>query len=611
MLWATDPDGSCSYISRGWYEFTGQVDPEGLGFGWIEAVHPDDREATRAAFLAASERREPFSVDYRIRCRHDGSYCWAIDAGRPRLGPDGEFLGMVGSVIDITPRKQAEQALREGEERFRTLADNIAQLAWMADDSGAISWYNKRWFDYTGTTFEAMKGWGWQAVHHPDHLDRVVARFRSCVEAGIPWEDTFPLRGANGEYCWFLSRAFPIHDAEGRVRLWFGTNTDITEQREAEQALRDADRRKNEFLAMLAHELRNPLAATRAGLAELRAPAAEPDALMAMLDRQTAHLARMIDDLLEVARVRQGKVRLRTGPTRLADVVASAAAAVAEQLREHRQELAVDLPDDLPPLQADPMRLEQVVVNLLNNAAKYSSPGGRIDLSARVEGKAVALSVRDRGVGMAPEVLRRAFDLFEQGDRSAARTEGGLGIGLTMARMLVEQHGGRLSASSPGPGLGSTFVVHLPFTDTPASALPANPPAPAADADADADTPAQSRRILLIDDNLDLARATSRLLSLRGHKIRTAPDGPSGLELARSDFDPEIILLDLGLPGMDGFRVAELLRADPPRLPLTIIAVSGYGSARDRERTRLAGFNHHLTKPVEFADLLPLIADAP
>jgi len=252
MLWVTNPQGVCTFQSRAWYNYTGQEEASALGTGWLSAVHPDDRDGVTEVFRTANIQRQPFSFDYRLR-RFDGEYRWAIDAGHPRFDSAGAFLGYIGSVIDIHDRKQAEDALRDSEEKFRNMADNMSQFAWMTDANGWIFWYNRRWFEYTGTTLADMQGWGWTKVHHPDHLDRVVAKFCTALRTGEPWEDTFPLRGRDGQFRWFLSRAMPIRDEEGQIIRWFGTNTDITERKEAEQQLRFV-------MAELNHRVKNTLA---------------------------------------------------------------------------------------------------------------------------------------------------------------------------------------------------------------------------------------------------------------------------------------------------------------------------------------------------------------
>jgi PAS domain S-box-containing protein len=242
MVWVTDATGNCTYLSKSWYKFTGQTEAEGLGLGWLEAVHPEDREVSRDNFLRANERQAAFRLEYRLH-RQDGEYRYCIDAASPWFGEEGEFKGYIGSVIDISDRKRAEEALKESERRFRTLADNISQFAWMADRNGWIFWYNQRWFEYTGTTLEEMQGWGWQKVHHPDYVERVVEKISRCYETGQPWEDTFPLRGKDGRYRWFLSRALPIRDEAGNISCWFGTNTDITKRKRAEEALKESEDR--------------------------------------------------------------------------------------------------------------------------------------------------------------------------------------------------------------------------------------------------------------------------------------------------------------------------------------------------------------------------------
>ncbi len=370
------------------------------------------------------------------------------------------------------------------------------------------------------------------------------------------------------------------------------------------QELRENDRRKDEFLAMLAHELRNPLAAVSNAVAVARRGQGSEDALdwgLDVVDRQVRHLARLIDDLLDVSRITRGKIRLRKGPIDVLGVVRGASEVVRPLVEDRKHELILTVPPGPVLAEADPTRLEQILVNLLTNAAKYTPSGGTIRLEVRRERAEIVFRVEDNGVGIAPEQLPGMFVLFAQGDRSLARSEGGLGIGLTLVRALAEMHGGSIAAFSDGPGHGSQFEVRLPAASTTRPAPPVHP---------SVDPPqAHCARVLVVDDNLDTAEGMVRLLRLLGHEVRMAHDGPSALEEARR-FRPSHILLDIGLPGMDGYEIALRLRSEAGVKHAIIIAISGYGEEDARKRGREAGFDHHLVKPVDYETLLRLLAAA-
>ena len=369
------------------------------------------------------------------------------------------------------------------------------------------------------------------------------------------------------------------------------------------QELRDNDSRKNEFLAMLAHELRNPLAAvgnavrlsTSSGLKD------DVDWSMGVIARQLKHLSRLIDDLLDVSRISRGKIELRLGVVDVAPVLDSAVETVRPLVEERKHRLVVDFDRQDLWAKADPTRLEQVATNLLMNAAKYSENEGTIRLSAARQGDEVVISVKDSGVGIPPEKLPEMFELFAQGDRSLARSEGGLGIGLTVVKKLVELHGGSVSAHSEGPGLGSEFTVRFPASSRPDGPAPGpNGAGPNRRATA---------RVLVVDDNVDTARGMARLLKLNGHEVRAVHSGPDAIEAARS-FRPEFVLLDIGLPGMDGYKVAATLRGEDSGKGAVIVAVSGYGQEDDRRKSLEAGIDHHLVKPVDLDDLIAFLAGA-
>ncbi len=508
----------------------------------------------------------------------------------------GRVTSLVVEGQDDTERKQQEAALRESEEKLRLLADTIPQLAWMARPDGHIFWYNRRWYEYTGTTSAEMEGWGWQSVHDPEVLPKVVDRWQGSIASGEPFDMVFPLRGSDGQYRLFLTRVNPLKDEHGRTLYWFGTNTDISEIKRMEEALRDADRRKDEFLATLAHELRNPLAPIRNSLQILKMPrvdAATVQQTRDMMERQVHHLVRLVDDLLDVSRVMRGKIELRREPVELATVVARAVETAKPLIEVQGHQLDISLPPDSLLLDADPVRLAQVVGNLLTNSAKYSEANGHIWLTARKEGDQAALSVRDTGIGIAPDMLPHVFELFVQADHASTKAQGGLGIGLTLVKNLVEMHNGTVQARSAGLGKGSEFVVRLPLL-----VQPQGVPGEAESAAHQQATPSSGHRLLVVDDNHDAAISLSMWLRLQGYEVRVAHDGSTALEIATT-FRPDLIFLDIGMPGMDGYEVARRVRETPGLERTILTALTGWGQQEDRRRTSEAGFDHHLVKPPE------------
>jgi PAS domain S-box-containing protein len=521
----------------------------------------------------------------------------------PIRNEQGQVIGAINAFHDISAIRHAEHAMRQSEERFRNLADNISQFAWTADATGWIFWYNHRWFEYTGTTLEEMQGWGWMKVHHPEHVDRVVEKFSRHIASGEPWEDTFPLRGKDGSYRWFLSRARPIRDQHSHIVRWFGTNTDVTEQQIAEEALRRADRRKDEFLAVLAHELRNPLAPIRTGLQVVQLCGDDRDTAaetLQMMDRQLQQLVRLIDDLMDVSRITRGKIELRREPCELRTILSMAIEASRPAIEAAGVEFSVSMPCQDIELDADAARLSQVFLNLLTNAAKYTDRGGRIWLRAEQRETSVVVSVRDSGIGIPPEMLSRIFDMFTQADRSE-RSHGGLGIGLSLVRAFVQLHGGTVEAHSEGPGHGSEFRVCLPVGRH-ARRLPQE--------GARRDQPAEARRILVVDDNVDAAKSLGMMLQLMGNEVQLAHDGWQAIG-ACEVFRPDIVLLDLGMPKLNGYEAARRIRQEPWGRDIILAALTGWGQDDDRRRTKEAGFDVHLVKPVDRDALEGLLKTAP
>jgi signal transduction histidine kinase len=422
---------------------------------------------------------------------------------------------------------------------------------------------------------------------------------RGAREQGRAVDERWHLR-EDGSRFFASGTLTPIWDDAGQLRGYTKVARDITERKRAEDALREADRQKDEFLAMLAHELRNPLAPMMNALRIMQARPGQEQAERArgVAERQVRHLARLVDDLLDVSRITTGKIELRKAPLDLNGVLERAVADTRFAIESRRHRLSVHLSSVPLPLFADATRLEQLLSNVLNNAAKYTEPGGEITVTSARDGEWAVVSVTDTGVGISPELLPEVFQLFRQADRSLARSEGGLGIGLTVVKRLVELHGGEVSVASEGPGKGSTFVIRLP--------LDRNARRQEADvADSRTSRNGTRRRVLVVDDNRETTESVAELLQLAGHEVRAAYDGPGALQLAH-EFAPDIILLDIGLPGKDGYEVARELRREG-MLAAKLIVVSGYGRSEDLERSRTAGIDHHLVKPVEIDQLLGLI----
>ncbi len=727
-----------------------------------------------------------------------------LSSGQAFSDAQGNLLGAVVSMHDVTARRRAEAAvrqaheelerrveertralsganaaLRDGEERFRQLADSMPQIVWTARPGGDIDYMNRRWHEFTGLP-ATVGNEGWGQILHPDDAAPATERWAASLRSGTPFEmEVRLLDSRRRTYRWHLIRTVAVHDGAGAVARWFGTATDINDQKRAEessrylaeasaalagvvdyestlqkvanlavpyfadwsavdvaddgtlrrlavahqdpekvrlahelmrdyppdpqapggavavlrtgtpelvaditddmlvhgarderhlglvrslglrsylcvplvvsgrpfgvltfataesgraytgadlalatdlahragvaventqlyQALRDADRRKDEFLATLAHELRNPLAPIRNALQILKMPrvdAATVGRSRDMMERQVHQLVRLVDDLLDVSRVMRGKIELRKERVELATVVARAVETVQPLVDAQGHELSVRLPHESLPLDADPVRLAQVVGNLLTNAAKYTESNGRIWLTAERDGDVSVLRVRDDGIGIAPAMLPRIFELFVQVDHASTKAQGGLGIGLTLVKNLVQMHDGSVEARSAGLGKGSEFTVRLPLSTGTDQTAPGPEPGLA--------TPTVSpsgHRLLVVDDNQDAADSLAMLLRLQGHEVRVAHSGPAALEMTKG-YAPDVVFLDIGMPGMDGYEVARRLRQQPGVEKVVLAALTGWGQQEDRRRTAEAGFDHHLVKPPEPKAVEDILAD--
>ncbi len=556
-------------------------------------IHPDDREMVKHQIEVSRPAHSPRLSGYLPRDQRRGWPDPLDRSARPGEVRKDRPVRMVGILRDISERVEAEQSLRASEERFRELANNIDQIVWTTDAQGQPNWYNDRWYEVIDVPLEQMINQGWHKLVHPAHADRIVKGFSAAVAAGETWEETFPVLAKDGAYRWFLVRALPIKAPDGTVLRWFGTNTDITAQRQLQDALTDADRRKDEFLAMLAHELRNPVAPI-VSVAQILARKLSDDAqaseLVSIVQRQVGHLARLLDDLLDVARITRGRIELRREVLNINDCIAVASETVEPLLRNGKHRLDFSRAPEELRVEVDRVRLTQCITNLLNNATKYSEPGSKIRVRTYARNDKAVIEVRDEGRGISPEVLPKIFELFAQDQRSLDRKSGGLGIGLSVCKKLIEMHGGTVSAQSDGIGKGSTFTLTLPRVPTGTGGEQLDSPKPGA----------SSRRVLIVDDNADAADSISLLLQISGHKTTVVYDGESAIT-ACAESAPDVILLDIGLPGLDGYQVIQKLRADG--FTGRAIALSGYGQPEDTRRAMASGFDAHLVKPVELDEL--------
>ena len=524
--------------------------------------------------------------------------------------PDDDLIQMmtaVGAQIgQFIERKNAEAALRESERRFKVLTSYAPVGIFQTDAEGNCLFVNARWCEMAGMTVEAARGKGWGKAVHPDDRERVLREWSDVAKSGQEFAGEYRFKRPDGEVTWLSGNAIALRAESGTILGFIGTITDITDQKRAEQSLVAADRRKDEFLATLAHELRNPLAPIRNALEIMQHAGRDGDVELVesarqIMQRQLAHLVRLVDDLLDVSRITRDKLELRKEQIELASIIDHATEACRPGIDEMRHELAVSLPQERIYLHADKVRMAQVFGNLINNACKYTQQRGRICVTAERSGNDVLVKVRDNGVGIAPEMLANVFEMFAQVGRSLEQSQGGLGIGLTLVKRLVAMHGGTIEAFSEGPGRGSEFQVRLPMLLEAPSARTLKPPVGSATH--------VRRRILIVDDNHDAAKSLAKLLEMNGNETSVAHDGAEAVNGAECFF-PDVILLDIGLPKMNGYDACRSIRKRCGK-EVVIIALTGWGQDEDRRRSKEAGFDNHLVKPVDPKTLMQLLAGLP
>ena len=643
IVWTADTDGRIDYLNRRWTEFTGKPGTVG-NEGWGELLHPDDAGIAGTRWAASTRSGDPFEMQLRLLDRRQNVYRWHLIRTIAIRDSAGNVSRWFGTSTDIHQQKSAESSLRylaevsaelAGVVDYEATLQKVARLSvpFFADwssvdlaepgglrklvvahqDPAKVALADELMRDYppdpdtdsgtfsvlrtgkpvlvSGITDEMIS----KAARDPRHLRLLRLldlRAYICVPLVVSGEIIGLLTFATAE----SGRTYSEDDLDLAMDLAHRVAIAI-ENTKLYQALREADRRKDEFLATLAHELRNPLAPIRNSLEILRLPRGSADTLeraRAILERQVHHIVRLVDDLLDVSRVMGGKIELRREPVELAAVIARALEAVQPLIDAQQHELHLSIPTASVLLDADAVRLSQVVCNLLTNAAKYTDAGGQIWLSADCDEDVAVVRIRDNGIGLEPAMTKRIFDLFVQVDQATTRSQGGLGIGLTLAKNLVEMHNGSIEARSAGIGKGAEFVIRLPlltgqqYVET----------RPALTAENTLGEPGTGSRLLVVDDNQDAAESFAMLLRGQGHQVRVAFSGPAALEMVK-DYVPEIVFLDIGMPGMDGYEVARRLRQQTALQDVVLVALTGWGQQEDRRRSSDSGFDHHLVKPLE------------
>ncbi|MCS0628481.1 response regulator [Telluria mixta] len=510
---------------------------------------------------------------------------------------------LIANVNALLRMRQTQSALRDSEERFRQLTDNIEDVFWMFSvPARALEYVSPAYATIWGRPVDtlAREPDSWLTAVHPDDRAYVGALWEA-VQDTPHYEAEFRVTMPDGSPRWVRDRLFPVRDRHDQVYRVARVTSDITRRKEMEALLRAADANKNEFLATLAHELRNPLSPIRNAAALLGASGNGANERQArardVITRQVDHLAHLVDDLLDVARISEGKIVLRQEEVELKGVIAQAVETAGPLIAAREHKLEVVQPERQIWLMGDPVRLAQSMGNLLHNAAKFTPKGGRIRVEVTLAGDVVRIAVQDNGIGIADDNLSRIFGMFAQAAVPPDRAPEGLGIGLSLVSRLLEMHGGRLSATSPGIGLGSTFTVELPVLRT------AEQGAQAPQATAEAPAPASGgRKIMLVDDNVDAMEMMAFLLAEMGYEAHTTADAGNLVQMAL-ELRPDVIVLDIGLPGVDGYELARMLKQHPQLASIRLVAHTGYGSPEDRRKAQEAGFDAHLVKPAELEDL--------
>ena len=603
---AYDREGKIKFVNQALLDLWGLKLEEVIGKDFFDLNYPDElatrlRDQISQVVETGEGLRD--QTPYTSPSGKKGYYEYIF---QPVFDSSGEVEMVVGSTRDITDRIQAENADRENERSLEEMANAIPQLAWMADPEGNIFWYNRQWYDYTGTTLEDVKGWGWESVHDPEVLPQVIEDWKRSIATGQPFEMEFPLRRHDGRFQWFLTRATPLRTADGSVTRWFGTNTNIEEIRNIRVRSEEANRAKDEFLAMLSHELRAPLNLMAGWSQILKSTDYQEDLVRKAIDvifRNVELQSTLIEDLLDVSRIVSEKIDIAAETVAFDRVVRDVVQSASPQAERKEIDIRLTISGSATVI-GDHARLSQIVQNLLNNSLKFTPDGGAINVDLTINDGFARLSVADNGIGIADEMLPFIFERFRQANTTSTRAFGGLGLGLTIVESLVKMHGGRVSAISEGLNHGAAFLVEIPL----ASVVDQPVLASGEDTAPSASRSLSGSRVLLVDDDPDSLELMAMFLELEGMDITRSSNVPDALgKLKSGDF--ELVISDLGMPDMDGYDLIRELRTifDSSRLPA--IALTGFVSESDRATVTAAGFQAHVAKPVEFDELITKIRE--
>jgi PAS domain S-box-containing protein len=603
-IFMLDPAGRVATWNAGAQQIMGYQAPEIIGEHLSTFYPPDGRERQLAEHELRTATTDGRFEDEDWRVRKDGSRFWASVILTAIRDPSGALLGFSKITRDLSERRKHETSLRQSEERVRLLVESVIDYAIITvDGEGFINSWNLGAERITGFSNAEIIGRHFSRMYTPEDIaaNKPWQQLIRASEGNRVNEEGWRLRKDGSQY-WANSVIGRLPSGEGPTPTYYVVIQDLTQRRHAE-SLADTAQKMHEFIAMLAHELRNPLAPIRNAVAlmqrrDIKDPIVE--SMRQTIERQATQLTRIIDDLLDVNRVARGQFTIEKQAVDLRDILQRAVETSRPLIDARGHTLSLDIVQEPMPVNADPLRMQQVVVNLLNNAAKYTNPGGQIWLSAQFDDGHVAIKVRDNGQGIARESLDRVFDLFIQLEPNSTTSFGGLGVGLALVRRIVELHGGRVQARSDGPGRGAEFIARIPRSDSPAHVQPSDTPN-------DVDVK-HSLRVMVVDDNADAADTLAMVLQQMGAEVRTVYDGATALRMCES-FQPQLVLLDVGMPHMNGYDVVRAIRQLKSCGKPVIAAVTGWGQEADKARAREAGFDRHYTKPINETALRELVTE--